>query len=71
MAMQRLACNSVTEALMQAMERADDIDHIVILYEKKKEVEEDCPYGMFLDGQTDLRTMNYMLDVCKQWIFGE
>jgi hypothetical protein len=66
--MKRINCDSVTEALIRAMEYADKMKHVVILYESKEE--EDHPGGFFTQDDVTLANINFLLDKVKFWIFG-
>jgi hypothetical protein len=62
----RLASKSVTETLARAMECADDMDLVVVIYQTK----EGCksPGGVFIQEDTTFSSINWMLDQAKRWI---
>ena len=64
----RIQCNSVTDTLMRAMEHAEEMDKVVVMYQTKKE--SDYPGGFFTQDELTLETLNYFLDRVKAWIFG-
>lgn len=65
MAFKRLVCNSATEALVKAAENADEMQHVVILYNGK----DGEPDGIFCDNGITEHQMNWMLDQFKMYLF--
>lgn len=63
----RINHNTVTAALMDAMEHADTMQRVVILYDTKDG--EDHSGGIFAQEDMTLSQMNFMLDRAKHWIF--
>ena len=61
----RVKCGSVTDALISATEHADDMGHVIILYEGK----DSDPGGMICDDSVDVKTANYIIDQFKAYIF--
>ena len=66
-AIKRVVCNTVTEALIRATEEAEDMGHVAIVYEKAN----GDPGGLFADEKMDLKTLNWLLDQAKDWIWKE
>jgi hypothetical protein len=62
----RLASKIVTETLARAMECADDMDLVVVIYQTN----EGCksPGGVFIQEDTTFSSINWMLDQAKRWI---
>jgi hypothetical protein len=52
---------------MEALEHAENMEHVIILYQNKKEV--DTPMGFITTDETEIATANYMIDSFKSWIF--
>jgi hypothetical protein len=67
--MKRIAVGNASETLITALENAENMRHVLILYDTKDGVDHD--HGMFIDKEMDAGCMNYMLDVAKFWIFSE
>ena len=67
--MKRIAVGTATETLIQALENAEQMRHVLILYDTKEGADHD--HGMFIDREMDAGCMNYMLDVAKHWIFSD
>jgi hypothetical protein len=64
----RIDCNSVTETLAQAMEHAEEMKNVVVLYETKDEYAH--PGGMFTQKDMTLSTLNWLFDLGKSWLLG-
>jgi hypothetical protein len=65
--MKRLTCSTVTDALMAAMEEADRMENVIILYDCKPDQENVS--GMFVNEGLDTKTVNYMIDCFKAWLW--
>jgi hypothetical protein len=61
----RVKCGNVTDALIAATEHAEDMEHVLIIYEAKGE----DPGGMICDDSLDVKTANYIIDQFKAYIF--
>jgi hypothetical protein len=67
--MKHIADKSITETLVRALENADRMKHVIVIFET---IDSDpCSGFIFSDGETTLAQMNYMLDCGKQWIFDQ
>jgi S-adenosylmethionine synthetase len=64
--MQKIASKDVTETLARAMEHADRMKHVLIIYETKEG--EETSFGFFQNDELDVKTANYMNDVFKAWV---
>ncbi len=64
--MQRIKCNSVTEALVDAMEKADEMEHVLILYQTKREYDKNS--GSFNDASLTINEANWIIDKFKYWM---
>lgn len=56
---------TVTDALIAATERADEMQHVLVIYEGKG----DDPGGIVCDEGLDVKTANYVCDQLKAWLF--
>lgn len=56
---------TVTDAIALAMENADEMATVVILYEGKDGT------GFITDGSVDLKTANFLADSLKAWIMSK
>ncbi len=63
---QRIKCTDVTEALMKAMEKADEMGCVLILYEVK---DSDPPRMGSFDSGLTLSGSNWLIDCFKAWLF--
>jgi hypothetical protein len=69
--MKRIASKTVTDTLALAMEGADQMKNVVVLYETIEAEDKEKPaFGMYVNEDVTLETFNYMLDNAKHWIFG-
>lgn len=59
---------NVTECLARAMEHADEMKHVIVVYEAHDEDEK--AGGWFSTKGMTVPTMNYLFDMAKQWILG-
>jgi len=61
---------SVTDTLMRAMEHADNMKQVIVLYE----THEDCKTstgGVFTQEDVTLSKINWLLDLGKHWLFDD
>jgi hypothetical protein len=65
--MKRINKNSVTDSLMEALENAESMEHVVILYQNKPDSETST--GFIITKDTEISTANYLLDTFKAWLF--
>lgn len=65
--MKRIISNSVTEALLSTLEIAEEIEHVVIIYQTKKDSKE--PSGFNANDEQEIATSNYLVDGYKAWLF--
>lgn len=56
----------VTETIASAMEHADKMEHVLIIYQNKEDAE--ISYGFFQNDAMQVQTANYLCDVFKSWI---
>lgn len=76
--MKRLVANSVSEALINILEQADELDEVVIFFRYKQPKEElpdkdGCEvrsFGMAQNSEMKVEELNYLIDTIKAWIFG-
>ena len=61
----RVKSGTVTDALIAATERAEEMDHVLIVYEGKG----DSPGGLVCDEGLDVKTANYIISQFQHWIF--
>jgi len=59
---------SVTDALMHAMERAEDMQQVIVLYETKETVKTSSG-GIFTCDDVTLSKINWLIDMGKQWLW--
>jgi hypothetical protein len=62
----RIASKSVTDTIARAMEEADRIKVIVIVYETLDG--DDSPGGLLLQDDVEFSTINWLLDQAKKWV---
>ena len=62
----RINASSVTETLMRAVEYADKMKFVVVLYETKDE--EESSGGVFTQDEVTFAQINWLLDRAKQWL---
>jgi hypothetical protein len=65
--MERFDCETVTDTIARAMENAEKMKSVVILYESVEG--EKSAGGIITQGNMTLATLNYLLDLGKRWIF--
>lgn len=56
----------VTETIAAAMEHADQMEHVLIIYQNKEDTE--ISHGFFQNDSMQVQTANYLCDVFKSWI---
>lgn len=66
--MKRIIANSITEAIAEAMEKADDMECIIILYQNKPGCE--INHGFITDPDSSVATANWLVDSFKAWALG-
>lgn len=64
-----LSGQSVEDVLIRAMEHADSMKHVCVVYETKDEI--DYPGGFFMQKDMTLSQVNWLLDLGKTWILGD
>jgi hypothetical protein len=65
--MKRIQKNTVTDALMEALENSEQMESVIILYENKPD--SDTSTGFFTTQDTDVATANFLVDTFKAWLF--
>lgn len=68
--MKRIAANSASDALMRALEKAEDIDQVMVIYREKESAPEDAivKYRVVCTNETTIAEMNYLVDIAKDWL---
>lgn len=66
MAFQKICESSVTEAIAKAMENADRMKQVVIIYETNDD--QDTSHGVICQGNITREKTNYLLDIAKEWV---
>jgi hypothetical protein len=66
-AFEHIARKDVTDTLAHAMESADKMRHVIVIYETIES--EDSAGGVISSDEVTLSKMNYLLDMGKKWIF--
>lgn len=67
--MEKTVTHSITETIAIAMEQADRIKNIVIIYETKDE--EKTSHGIIAPSDSTLAQLNFLCDIGKDWIFSQ
>jgi hypothetical protein len=62
----RLASKSVTDVLAKAMENADKMRTVVVIYDTPDDCEE--PGGLFIQEDVTFSSILWMLEQAKKWI---
>ena len=62
----RIANKSVTEVLARAMEHADRMRTVVVVYDTPED--SDIAGGVIIQEDTTFSSINWMLDQAKKWI---
>lgn len=69
--LERVNCGqSVTDTLMRAMESADKMKQVIILYETHED-NTSASGGVFTQDDMTLAKINWLLDMGKQWLFSD
>jgi hypothetical protein len=61
-----LASKSVTDTIATAMENADKMKTVLIIYESKDG--EDVPGGILVQDDVSFSSLNWLVDQAKRWI---
>lgn len=64
--MKRIVKSCVTDALVEAMERASDMESVIILYQNKPDVPKGI--GMITDDGLTVASANFLVDTFKAWM---
>ena len=64
-----IASKDVTDTLVKALENADRMKNVVIVYETQDTCEN--AGGILTNKEVTMATMNYLLDLAKSWIFDQ
>lgn len=64
--MDKLECHSPTEALIKALEKADKMKYVAIVYETLDG--ESKPYGIIIQQDMTVAQVNYLVDVIKCYL---
>jgi len=65
---ERIKCSDKTDALLKAMEMADDCDTILVLYQKNEA--NGSGQGFIHVGENTLGNLNWMVDRFQLWLLG-
>jgi len=64
--MERIKCTTVTDTLMKAMEHAEEMEDVMILYYAK----EDCTGSMFTSESMKSHDALWLIEQFKAWLLG-
>lgn len=65
---ERIECQkSVTDTLMKAMEKADDMKQVIVIYETHED-NKSASGGIFTQDEMTLSKINWLLDMGKKWV---
>lgn len=67
--LQRIASKDVTDSIARAMEKADDMKSVIIIYELRDDYEGRATHGVIIPDDLTMAGANYLMDVGKRWIF--
>jgi len=62
----RLASKSVTDVLVRAMENADKMRTVIVIYDTPEECE--SPGGILLQDDTTFSSILWLLEQAKKWL---
>jgi len=67
------AGQSATDTLMKAMEKADRMRTVVVVYDTTDEFEKDTGItgGVIVQDETTVSSINWMIDQAKRWLLGD
>jgi hypothetical protein len=65
-----LGGKSVTDTLMSAMENAERMKHVIVLYETQHDNKR-ASGGIYTQDDMTLAQINWLLDMGKHWLWGE
>jgi hypothetical protein len=67
------AGQSATDTLMKAMEKADRMRTVVVVYDTTDEFEKDTGItgGVIVQDDTKVSSINWMIDQAKRWLLGD
>ena len=74
MSLERINCGtSVTDTLMRAMEKADRMRTVVVVYDTTDEYEKEhgTTGGVIVQDDVKVSTINWMIDQAKRWLLGD
>jgi hypothetical protein len=63
-----LAAEDVTETIATAMQKADVIKTILIVFEYKEDYEGGATHGVIIPDETTIAQANFLVDVAKRWL---
>ncbi|HXN71513.1 MAG TPA: hypothetical protein VN861_03055 [Candidatus Acidoferrales bacterium] len=67
--MDRIKCTSVTDTLMKAMERADSMDGVLVLFYKRSDTDQEIGCSFSSDDMRADSTL-WLLEQYKAWLLG-
>ena len=66
--MKRIIANDVSEALMEVLEKAEELDQVLIIYRYKDSGDEREHLGCSNNDSLTVRDGNWLVDTYKNWI---
>lgn len=71
MPFEKIAAKDITEALATAMERADKMRTVIVIYDTTEEYEKESggkTHGVIINDDCTLSAANFLLDIGKKWV---
>jgi hypothetical protein len=69
--MEKTKVETTADVLVRAFEMADDIEHVIVIYQRKKP--SDSPTGAIVgfveSNELTIRDANFMADAYKSWLW--
>lgn len=66
-AFKKESTQSVTDALIKALESADRMKNVVVIYETVDDLP-DVSHGVIMTGERTVAETNWLLDIAKDWL---
>lgn len=64
--MKRINKDTATDCLLEAMEHADEMQHVIVIYETKEG--NNNTHGAIVTKDSTLAQLGFLLDVTKSWL---
>lgn len=64
--MKRINKDTATDCLLEAMEHADEMQHVIVIYETKEGNKN--THGAIVTKDSTLAQLGFLLDVTKSWL---